>query len=161
MGRRSHSQTLTLWANGDYVGRWTITARGDMELQYDGGWLASAHGRPISLSLPFNLNNEPLKGERVAHYFEGLLPDSDAIRKRVAARFKTGSTEAFNLLAAIGRDCVGALQLLPEGEIPSGVDRIDGVVVDDEAIECHLLEVVTPDPQATVPPRAAVAGCRA
>ena len=70
----------------------------------------------MSLSLPFNLNNEPLKGDNVAHYFEGLLPDSDAIRKRVAARFKTGSTDAFDLLAAIGRDCVGALQLLPEGE---------------------------------------------
>lgn len=145
MGRRSHSQTLALWANGEYVGRWTITARGDMELQYDAGWLASARGRPISLSLPFNLNNEPLKGDHVAHYFQGLLPDSDAIRKRVAARFKTGSTEAFDLLAAIGRDCVGALQLLPEGEAPAGVDRIDGVVVDEEAIERHLLEVVTPD----------------
>ncbi|CAB3769936.1 type II toxin-antitoxin system HipA family toxin [Paraburkholderia humisilvae] len=145
MGRRSHSQTLTLWANGEYVGRWTITARGDMELQYDSGWLASARGRPISLSLPFHFNNEPLKGDNVAHYFEGLLPDSDAIRRRVAARFKTGSTEAFDLLGAIGRDCVGALQLLPEGEAPSGVDRIDGVVVDDEAIERHLLEVVTPD----------------
>ena len=58
MGRRSHSQTLTLWANGEYVGRWTITARGDTELQYDAGWLASPRGRPLSLSLPFNLNNE-------------------------------------------------------------------------------------------------------
>jgi serine/threonine-protein kinase HipA len=145
MGRRSHSQTLTLWANGEYVGRWTITARGDMELQYDTGWLASPRGRPISLSLPFNLNNELLKGDNVVHYFEGLLPDSDAIRKRVAARFKTGSTEAFDLLGAIGRDCVGALQLLPEGEAPAGVDRIEGVVVDEEAIERHLLEVVTPD----------------
>jgi serine/threonine-protein kinase HipA len=145
MARRSRSQTLTLWANGDYVGRWTLTARGDMELQYDAGWLASPRGRPISLSLPFNFDNEPLKGDNVAHYFEGLLPDSDAIRKRVAARFKTGSTEAFDLLAAIGRDCVGALQLLPEGEAPAGVDRIDGVVVDDEAIERHLLEVVAPD----------------
>jgi serine/threonine-protein kinase HipA len=95
--------------------------------------------------MPFNLNNELLKGDNVAHYFEGLLPDSDAIRKRAAARFKTGSIEAFDLLAAIGRDCVGALQLLPEGQAPSGVDRIDGVVVDDEAIERHLLEVVTPD----------------
>lgn len=85
MGRRSHSQTLGLWANGDYVGLWTITAGGGMELQYDAGWLASPRGRPISLSLPYNLNNEPLKGGRVAHYFEGLLPDSDAIRKRVAA----------------------------------------------------------------------------
>jgi serine/threonine-protein kinase HipA len=144
MSRRTHSQTLTLWANGEHVGRWTIPARGDMELQYDPGWLASARGRPISLSLPFNLNNEVLKGDHVAHYFEGLLPDSDAIRKRVAARFKTGSTEAFDLLAAIGRDCVGALQLLPEGQIPTGVDRIDGVVVDEEAIERHLHEVVSP-----------------
>jgi serine/threonine-protein kinase HipA len=145
MGRRSHRQTLTLWANGEHVGRWTITARGDMELQYDADWLASPLGRPISLSLPFNLNNELLKGDPVAHYFEGLLPDSDAIRKRIAVRFKTGSTEAFDLLAAIGRDCVGALQLLPDGEVPAGADRIDGVVMDEEAIERHLLEVVTPN----------------
>jgi serine/threonine-protein kinase HipA len=145
MGRRSHSQTLTLWANGEYVGRWTTTVRGDMELQYDASWLASPRGRPLSLSLPFNLNNESLKGDNVAHYFEGLLPDSDAIRKRVAARFKTGSTEAFDLLAAIGRDCVGALQLLPDGEVPRGVDRVEGIVVDEEAIERHLLEVVSPN----------------
>ena len=145
MGRRTHSQSLALWANGEYVGRWTITARGEMELQYDAGWVSSPRGRPISLSLPFTLNDQSLKGERVAHYFEGLLPDSDAIRKRVAVRFKTGSTDAFDLLAAIGRDCVGALQLLPEGEEPAGVDHIEGIVVHEEAIERHLLEVVTPD----------------
>lgn len=145
MGRRSHSQTLALWANGEYVGRWTIPARGEMELHYDAGWIASARGRPISLSLPVTFKNDPIKGENVANYFEGLLPDSDAIRKRIAARFKTGSIEAFDLLAAIGRDCVGALQLLPEGEVPKGVDKVDGVLVDEEAIERHLLEVVAPD----------------
>ena len=144
MGRRSHSQTLTLWANGEHVGRWTLTARGDMELEYAPTWLTSPRGRPISLSLPFNLNNEVLRGDNVAHYFEGLLPDSDAIRRRVATRFKTGSMEAFDLLAAIGRDCVGALQLLPDGEVPTGIERVDGVVLDDEAIERHLLEAVTP-----------------
>lgn len=144
MGRRSHSQTLTLWANGEHVGRWTLTARGDMELEYAPTWLTSPRGRPISLSLPFNLNNEMLRGDNVAHYFEGLLPDSDAIRRRVAARFRTGSLEAFDLLAAIGRDCVGALQLLPDGEVPTGIERVDGVVLDDEAIERHLLETVAP-----------------
>jgi serine/threonine-protein kinase HipA len=144
MGRRSHSQTLTLWANGEHVGRWTLTARGDMELEYASTWLTSPRGRPISLSLPFNLNNEVLRGDNVAHYFEGLLPDSDAIRRRVAARFRTGSLEAFDLLAAIGRDCVGALQLLPDGEVPTGIERVDGVVLDDEAIERHLLETVAP-----------------
>lgn len=145
MGRRSHSQTLTLWANGELVGRWTLTARGDMELHYDAGWMASPRGRPISLSLPFSLHNEPLTGPHVAHYFEGLLPDSDTIRRRVAERFRTGSTAAFDLLAAIGRDCAGALQLLPEGELPVGVDRTDGVVVDEAAIERHLLDMVTPE----------------
>lgn len=145
MGRRSHSQTLTLWANGEYVGRWTTTPRGDMELKYDAQWLNSPRGRPISVSLPFNFDNEPLRGENVAHYFEGLLPDSVAIRKRVATRFKTGSTDAFDLLAAIGRDCVGALQLLPEGEVPPSVQRVEGILTDDESIERHLLEAVTPD----------------
>lgn len=145
MGRRSHSQTLGLWANGEPVGRWTLAARGGMELQYDPAWQGSAAGRPLSLSLPFNFNNEPLKGPAVANYFEGLLPDSDAIRRRAAARFKTGSTEAFDLLAAIGRDCVGAIQLLPDGQEPAGVDRVEGVELDEEAIERHLLEAVSPD----------------
>lgn len=145
MGRRSHSQTLMLWANGELVGRWTLTARGGMELQYDPAWMVSPHGRPTSLSLPFGFGNEPLRGPAVAHYFEGLLPDSDAIRRRMATRFRTGSTDAFALLAAVGRDCVGALQLLPEGQAPEGIDQVDGLVVDEAAIERHLLEVVSTD----------------
>lgn len=145
MARRSHSQTLTLWANGEHVGRWTVGPRGDMALQYDPAWLTSPAGRPLSLSLPFNFGNVPLKGAPVAHYFEGLLPDSEAIRRRVAARFKTGSTEAFDLLSAIGRDCVGALQLLEEGQEPTGLGQVEGVELDEEAIERHLLEVVAPD----------------
>ena len=145
MGRRSHSQTLSLWANGDFVGRWTIHANGESELQYDSAWCRSPRGRPISLSLPFNLHNEPLRGDRVSHYFDGLLPDNETIRRRVAARFKTGSIEAFDLLSAIGRDCVGALQLLPDDAVPQGIDKVEGVVVDEEAIERHLLEVVSPE----------------
>jgi serine/threonine-protein kinase HipA len=145
MGRRSHSQTLSLWANGDLVGRWTVNANGESELQYDAAWRDSPRGRPISLSLPFNLHNEPLKGDSVSHYFDGLLPDNETIRRRVAARFKTGSIDAFDLLAVIGRDCVGALQLLPDGAMPEGIDKIEGIVVDEEAIERHLLEVVSPE----------------
>jgi len=144
MARRPKSQTLALWANGTQVGRWTVTARGGRQLQYDPAWRASSVGRPLSLSLPLGLGDEPLKGPAVEHYFDNLLPDSPAIRKRVAERFRTGSVEPFELLSAIGRDCVGALQFLPEGTAPEGYDRVEGVEVDDEAIERHLLEVVTP-----------------
>ena len=145
MARRSKTQTLALWANGTCVGRWTVSARGDTELRYDPAWRTSSVGRPLSLSLPFGLGDEPLKGPAVEHYFDNLLPDSSAIRNRVAERFRTGSVEAFDLLSAIGRDCVGALQFLPDGAVPGGHDRVEGVEVDETAIERHLLEVVTPD----------------
>ena len=139
MGRKAHTQTLGLWANGQLVGHWSVTPRGESVLQYDEYWVSSAVGRPISLSLPFNLHNEPIVGPQVAHYFENLLPDSDAIRRRIALRFNTGSTDAFAMLAAIGRDCVGALQLLPQGEQP-GPQAIDGVELSEADVERYLLE---------------------
>jgi len=144
MGRRSHSRNLSLWTNGERVGRWTIPARGEMELHYDANWVAAAIGRPLSLSLPFNLDNLPLKGKKVANYFDNLLPDSDAIRRRVATRFHTGSTDPFDLLKAIGRDCMGAVQILGEDETPQGFDRIEGIPLSEEAIERHLIETVSP-----------------
>lgn len=84
------------------------------------------------------------QGERVANYFDNLLPDSDAIRRRVAERFRTGSVDPFDLLKAIGRDCVGAVQILEDEEIPEGFDRIEGVPLSEEDIERHLIETVTP-----------------
>ncbi|EFF74827.1 type II toxin-antitoxin system HipA family toxin [Achromobacter piechaudii] len=144
MGRKSHRRTLSIWANGIRVGRWTIPARGEMELQYDSDWVAANIGRPLSLSLPFNLHNLPVKGAKVANYFDNLLPDSDAIRRRVAERFRTGSTQPFDLLTAIGRDCVGAVQILGEDEEPIGFDRIEGVPLSEEDVERHLIETVSP-----------------
>lgn len=144
MGRRSHGRSLSLWINGERVGRWTLPARGPMELHYDAGWAAADIGRPLSLSLPFNLTNLPLKGDKVAHYFDNLLPDSDTLRTRIAERFRTGSTDPFDLLKAVGRDCVGAVQVLGEDDVPEGFDRIDAVPVSDEAIERHLIETVSP-----------------
>ena len=115
-----------------------------MELQYDSGWFQADVGRPLSLSLPFNLQNLPVKGAAVAHYFDNLLPDSDAIRRRAAERFKTGSTEPFELLKAIGRDCVGAVQILDDDETPTGFDQIEGVPMSEQDIERHLMDIVSP-----------------
>jgi serine/threonine-protein kinase HipA len=113
-----------------------------MQLQYDPDWVMSPVGRPLSLSLPFNPNNQPLKGEQVLHYFDNLLPDSDTIRRRVAQRFRTGSVHTFDLLQAIGRDCVGAVQLLGEDESPSGGTRIEGRPLSEDEIERLLNDTV-------------------
>jgi serine/threonine-protein kinase HipA len=144
MGRRSHSQSLSIWSNGQRVGLWTIPARGDMQLQYDPDWQASELGRPLSLSLQFNIQNLPIKGDKVLNYFDNLLPDSEAIRKRVAERFKTGSIDAFDLLKAIGRDCVGAVQLLGEHEEPENIESVQSHPVSKKDIESLLIETVSP-----------------
>jgi serine/threonine-protein kinase HipA len=143
MGRRSHSRSLSIWTNGARVGAWTLPARGEMQLQYDSAWVASALGRPLSLSLPFTLENLPLKGDKVLNYFDNLLPDSDAMRQRVALRFNTGSTDPFDLLMAIGRDCVGAVQLLDEDAAPEGTNRVDATPMSDTDIERLLVETVS------------------
>src|SRR6185369_5882273 len=81
----------------------------------------------------------PLKGEKVGFFFDNLLPDSDAIRQRIRARFGTPSSSAFDLLEAIGRDCAGALQLLPEDRSPEGVTEISTTPLDDLEVERTLL----------------------
>ncbi len=62
----------------------------------------------------------------MVEFFDNLLPDSRAIRERIQRRFGTSSTGAFDLLQEVGRDCVGALQLLPEGQPPVDVRKISG-----------------------------------
>jgi serine/threonine-protein kinase HipA len=143
MGRRSHSRALAVWANGQRVGRWFIPASGSMEFTYDAAWIASKEARPLSLSLPMNLDGAPLKGDKVNFFFDNLLPDSEQIRQRVRTRFHTRSGEAFDLLAAIGRDCVGAVQLLPDDETPKDVHRITATAIDDAAIERALRAAVS------------------
>lgn len=149
MARPSRARALGIWANGLRVGRWVIPANGPMELTYDPEWVASEEARPLSLSLPINLDGVPLKGDKVGFFFDNLLPDSQAIRQRVRAHFHTRSGEAFDLLEAIGRDCVGALQLLPDDETPVGTKKIDATPLSDREVEALLLASTSPAAPAT------------
>jgi serine/threonine-protein kinase HipA len=139
MGRRSHSRALGVWANGMCVGRWLVPAAGTDEFLYDAEWTASPQARPLSLSLPMNLEGLAIRGEKVGFFFDNLLPDSEAIRARVRARFHTRSGDAIDLLSAIGRDCIGAWQLLPEGERPARATSIDVTPLSEAEVERELL----------------------
>jgi serine/threonine-protein kinase HipA len=142
MGRPTQTQALSIWTNGMRVGTWRMGGRSGMSLQYDPDWMKSPLGRPLSLSLPFGMDNTPLKGPAVDNFFDNLLPDNDTIRRRLAARFKTATTDAFDLLRAIGRDCVGSVQLLGEDDAPLNVMCIEGTPMTDSEVEQHLLRVV-------------------
>jgi serine/threonine-protein kinase HipA len=144
MGRRSHSRTLNVWMNGQIVGRWTIPANRAMEFRYDDSWVSSPQSRPLSLSLPIPLDGQSLKGKEVGFFFDNLLPDSQPIRNRLQQRFHTDSQDAFDLLEAIGRDCVGAVQLLPDGKTPDNVFAIEAQRLTDMEVEDWLVSAVTP-----------------
>ncbi len=125
---------LGVWTNGERVGTWSVHGSAH-QLQYVPAWMKSPSGRRLSLSLPFTPDNVPHKGEVVKNFFDNLLPDSEAIRRRVAEKFSAGSADTFDLLAAIGRDCVGAVQLLPVDEEPQGFDRIDATPLNEAGVE--------------------------
>jgi serine/threonine-protein kinase HipA len=139
MGRRSRTHTLGAWMNGEYVGRWTVNSRGDHEFEYDSTWAASDHGRSISLSMPLIQADRRFKGPIVKNYFDNLLPDNEQIRARIQQRFATPSLSPFDLLAEVGRDCVGALQLLPDGQVPGNVKQIEAEPVSESKIEQILV----------------------
>jgi len=113
----ANQNKLNIWMNGAYVGYWQRSL-GAEELYSDQTWVNSEQGRPLSLSLPFTPGNQKYQGDKVRFYFDNLRPDSTQIRERLAQKFSTESTSPFDLLVELGRDCVGAIQLLPIDEPP-------------------------------------------
>ena len=111
--------------NGERVGAWSPKRASASEFQYANDWLDSPHSRALSLSLPFLPHNASHRGPHVDAWFDNLLPESRQIRNRIRTRFKTPSLDAFDLLAAIGRDCVGAVQVLRADAETASVRTID------------------------------------
>ena len=116
--------------NGLVVGSLTKTKQSGMVFQYNDEWLGSTQARPLSLSMP--LRRDPYSGSEVFNYFDNLLPDRKAIRDRVISRFKVESDHPFDILSAIGSDCVGAIQV--HSEQPSNVRQITGESLNEHQI---------------------------
>lgn len=135
MGRKRLKAELFAYMNGEKVGTLTRTANGRLEFSYEKSWLESSSGRPLSLSMP--LAKQIYADDRVENYFDNLLPDSQPIRNRIQRRFGSISNNGFDLLWHIGRDCVGAVQLIPEGQ-QVDVQKIEAEPLSDADIAAIL-----------------------
>lgn len=145
-GSYGKRRALDVWMNGERVGSWRMN-RGRLDVfQYDEAWLDSPRRRPLSLSLPILPGNEPHGGAVVADWFENLLPESRAIRDRLRTRFAAASTSAFDLLAAVGRDCAGAVQIVPADADPGDVRHLSSAAMDEAAVARHLRSITTSGP---------------
>ena len=129
---------LAIWMNGLHVGLWRITSSGQNELTYNNASLAAQLYGPISLSLKERLPGNPVMGAAVVNYFDNLLPDLTDTRRSIANVFQIEKANVFNLLGVIGRDCVGAVQLLPPGELPTDFSTILATEMTEDQVKEHL-----------------------
>lgn len=131
--RNKNADKLSVFLNGRVVGLLNKEKSGAIYFQYDPAWLNWDKAIPVSISLP--LSEQLYSGNSVTAVFDGLLPDNEKIRERLAQRSGAQSKNTYDLLAALGRDCVGALQFLSEGLEPGPVGKIKGKSLSGRQIE--------------------------
>jgi serine/threonine-protein kinase HipA len=136
MGRRKTHAPLNVLINNRLVGRLEKEPGGAIEFQYDQSWLDWPPHFPISLSMP--PRKATFRGEPVVAVFDNLLPDNPVVRRLVAEKTGAQGTDSYSLLEQIGRDCVGAMQFLPDGTVVDAFQPIEGEPVSDEEIEAIL-----------------------
>ncbi|WP_230771781.1 type II toxin-antitoxin system HipA family toxin [Sphingomonas sp. Leaf4] len=130
------SSALDVLLNGRRVGLLSRSANGAIDFRYFRDWLDWEHAIPVSLSLP--LDTLRYSGAAVNAVFDNLLPDNEDIRRRIAGRVGAAGSDPYSLLAAVGRDCVGALQFLPEGETAAPAGTIDAESLDEAEVAMLL-----------------------
>lgn len=146
--------------NGERVGEWEVAANATHRFRYDDTWFASSLFRPLSLSLPTVIGGTVV-GEAVAAYFENLLPDRDELRTAMRDRAGLASSSAFDLLAHYGRDCVGAISLLPPGEEAERPGPPRGEALDEHAVAALLRDTANAPTMASGELRLSLAGAQA
>lgn len=139
MARRKTHVPLNVLINNRLVGRFDKEPSGAVSFQYNQDWLDWQHAFAVSLSLP--LRAAAYRGAPVIAVFDNLLPDRADIRRRVAERTGAEGTDPYSLLARIGRDCVGAMQFLPDGEVADTSGGIQGELLGEEDIEKLLADL--------------------
>ena len=143
MPRTRKYNPLGVFLNTRRIGALQKENSGAIRFTYDSDWLQWEQALPVSLSLP--LREDAYTGNAVLAVFENLLPDNEHSRNRVASKFQTEGVDPYSLLAAIGRDCVGALQFLENDDVPDSTNTVNGVDLNDQEI-AQILKSLSRNP---------------
>lgn len=101
---------------GRLVGSLERTGPSRYRFGYNADALHGDWGDPLArLSASLPLREERFKPSEAAPFFEGLLPEG-AVRAVIAGRLGVSEADGFNMLAALGADCAGAVTVLPEDQ---------------------------------------------
>ena len=106
--------TLAVWLYGSRVAV-IEQQRNQVRLRYTVDAL-EAHdlGTPL-LSVRFPVQNAPFAHDPTKAFLDGLLPE-EPLRASVAAELGLLAGDTFGLIRELGRECAGAVVILPDGE---------------------------------------------
>lgn len=111
------AERLAIWLGGAHVATVERERRGRLHLSYTEAALASYPGGSPLLSLDLPLTNDRYSNARTRAFLDGLLPEGEP-RRAIAADLDLPASDVFGLLAALGKDCAGALVIAPYDELP-------------------------------------------
>lgn len=86
--------------------------------------------RALSLALP--TTETTFTPTRSRPFFEALLPEG-GVREQIASQLKLAASDSYGLLAELGRDCAGAIQIMEARHMsePPAVHWLDDAGLDD------------------------------
>lgn len=118
---------LIVLVNDQVIGNVTQGTSGRLTFDYHEDWIANPSAIPLSLSMP--LTNPHHSDEAIRAYMWGLLPDSEGTLSAWGTRFGVSPRNPFALLAFVGEDLQGAVQMVPPERLDSlkqreGVTRL-------------------------------------
>ena len=140
---------LTAYLNGRRVGWFDQRDGGSITLEYDRAWQAGPDRTELSWSLPKSRRTHG--GAAPGNYLWNLLPDNSEVVERWGRRFGVSPRNPLGLLANVGLDAAGAVQLVDSEQHDDLELTGDGGVepVSDAEIAEHLRELRR-DPSAWV-----------
>ena len=144
---------LVVLLDQEVVGRLTrVEATHLYRFRYTDAWRSNPYAYPVSLALP--LAAREYEGMGVRHWLRGLLPDNEARLQEIQAEFGVSRDDPYAVLAAVGEDCVGAVQFAaPDraAELAGAGAASDVEWLDEASLEVLLREVAarsSPDRRA-------------
>ncbi len=132
---------LDVYIGGQFAGRLDRASDRSLTFTYDELYAESLGTTPLSLSMPKSRLTH--RDDVAGAWFANLLPESERKLERTAASVGIRSIQPFDLLAHIGHDVSGAVQVFPEGVTP--LDGAD-VVERTESQIADELRVLRADP---------------
>jgi len=135
---RSQPKLIAL-LDGRVVGAVYRDSHARYRFVYEADWRLAEDSYPLSLSMPLTAGEHDHK--EVEAFLWGLLPDNERTLDQYARTFGVSARNPLALLAHIGADCAGAVQLIPPEqlhELEGTPDEAQVDWIDDDEVAREL-----------------------